>query len=229
MARYLIEFRFQGKVKTELKRLIYEIDKRIRIENTKKKRPVPHITLVAPLQTKNEKRLIKEFNEICSKTPLMKFTVKGFNTFENNRVVYVDINPSEKLDGFRWELSQKLQSHCKLQPTDYQRKFYFHSTVAMRLTPKKFKQVKEYIKRKPKPNFKHVVVRVTLLKHGKILREYDFLQRKSLKRKAAKSKKVLKKTMNLLKKYFEGKYDPNKKMKKSIWSKIKALFDKWIN
>tara|TARA_Y100000031_G_C8225107_1_gene387903 strand:- start:123 stop:815 length:693 start_codon:yes stop_codon:yes gene_type:complete len=224
MVHYLIEFRFQGKAKSEIKRLIWEVDKRCRIGNTKRKRPVPHITLVAPFQTRNERKLINDFYDVCSESPLMKFSVKGFNTFENNRVMYFDIDPSEKLDNFRWELSKKLQPYCTLQPIDYERKYYFHSTVAMKLTPQKFTHVKSYIQRKEKPNFKHIVVRATLLKGGRILREYDFMQRKMFDRRLAKSKRAYTNTMNLLKRYFEGSYNPDDKMKMSFWSKIKSFF-----
>lgn len=224
MRHYLIEFRFQGKSKSEIKKLIWEVDKRCHIGNAHRKRPVPHITLVAPLQTRNEKKLICDFYYVCSKSPLMKFSVKGFNTFENNRVMYLDINSGEKLDKFRWELSKKLQPYCKLQPIDYERKYYFHSTVAMKLTPQKFNHVKSYINRKKNPNFKHIVVRVTLLKGGRILREYDFIQRKMFNRRLAKNRRVYNTTTNLLKKYFDGSYNPNDKMKITFWNKIKSSF-----
>lgn len=224
MVHYLIEFRFQGKAKSELKRLIWEVDKRCRIGNAKRKRPVPHITLVAPFQTNNERKLINDFYSVCSKQSLMKFTVKGFNTFEKNRVVYVDIHPSTNLDEFRWNLSKKLQPYCTLQPIDYERKYYFHSTVAMKLTPDKFRHVKNYIKNKPHPDFKHIVVRATLLKGGRILREYDFLQRKMFDRRLAKSRKAYNRTIDLLKRYFDGSYNPDEKKKSSIWDKIKSFF-----
>ena len=233
MVHYLIEFRFQGRAKSEIKKLILEVDKRCRIGNARRKRPVPHITLVAPFQTRNERKLIKDFYDVCSKSPLMKFRIRGFNTFENNRVVYLDINPSENLDRFRLNLSKKLQPYCKLQPTDYERKYYFHSTVAMKLTPQKFSRVKSYIRRKEKPNFNHVVVRATLLKGGKILREYDFLLRRPLVRRLAKDRGVYTKTLDLLKAYFEGKYNPNefigepiKMKKKKFFEKLKDIFRK---
>ena len=66
MTHYLIEFRFQGKAKSRLKKLIWEVDKRCRIGNAKKKRPIPHITLVAPFQTRNERKLINDFNNNLS-------------------------------------------------------------------------------------------------------------------------------------------------------------------
>lgn len=224
MTHYLIEFRFQGKAKSKIKELILEIDRRCHIGNTKIKRPVPHITLVAPFNTNNERKLIQDFYNLCSKTELMKFNVKGFNTFEDNQVVYLDIKPSTKLDEFRWELSKKLQPYCNLKPIDYKRQYAFHSTIAMKLTPSKFKQVKEYIKRKHEPSFDHIVVRATLLKNSYILKEYDFLQRKMFDRKLAKSKHVHSRTIYLLKKFFEGNYDPNKHMKLGLWNKIQNIF-----
>lgn len=44
----------------------------------------------------------------------MTFKVKEFGTFDNTRVVYLNIEPNETLDGFRWELSNKLRDYCNL-------------------------------------------------------------------------------------------------------------------
>ena len=68
------------------------------------------------------------------------------------------------------------------------------------------------------------MARVTLLKGGKILREYDFIQRKMFNRKLSKNKRVYTRTINLLKKYFEGSYNPNDKMRISFWDRIKSFF-----
>ncbi len=232
MNRYLIEFRFQGKIKRHIKQLIWEINNKCRLKGAKRKRAIPHITLVAPFTTKNEKRLIRDFNRVCSKYPLMKFGLKGFNKFKNSRVVYIDINPSKKLDEFRWELSKRLQPYCKLKPIDYKRKYYFHATLAMKLTHPQFKRVKAYVQKKQKPEFKHIVVRATLLKGSRILREYDFLLRRPLTRRLAKSRGTYRKTMYLLKKYFDGKYNPNKKIERiEISRKKESLFRrilKWL-
>ena len=54
MRHYLIEFRFQGKAKKKMKNLIWEIDKKFRLKRARIKRPIPHITLVAPFHTKND-------------------------------------------------------------------------------------------------------------------------------------------------------------------------------
>ena len=229
---YLIEFRFQGKAKYEIKRMIWSLNKKFHIRPNK--RPVPHITLVGPLATNNEKRLIGDFNNICSSFPLMKFTVDGFDTFNHSNVVYININPDKKLDEFRWELSQRLKSYCKLRPFDYERNFSFHATLAMRLPYNKFKIVKSYVHRMKRPKYRYVLVRATLLKGGIILREYDFLLRRPLTRRLAKSREIYSKTMDLLNAFFEGKYDPNQNIKeevrnvqdKSLFSWVKEIFTK---
>ena len=88
--------------------------------------------------------------------------------------------------------------------------------------------MKQYINRKKEPHFRHIVVRVTIIKNSKILREYDFILRRLLTRKEAKSKNIYRQTIYKLNKFFEGKHDPNKNIiheeKKSIFDKIKSVF-----
>ena len=229
MIHYLIEFRFHGKAKYEMKNLIWDITRRFHLRT---KRAIPHITLAGPFYTNNEQKLIKDFNEICSQSPIMSFEVNGFSSFEDSKVVYLDVNPSAELENFRWNLSQKINSYCNLTPYDKERKFEFHSTIAMKLRDDHFHRIKEYIQNKPKVHFKHVVVRVTLLKGGFILREYDFFLRKSLFRSYAKSKQIYAQTIDLLKAHFEKRFNPNdfigesiRLPKKSVASKIKGIFE----
>ena len=230
MVHYLIEFRFHGKAKYEIKRLVYEINGRFRLGY---KRAIPHITLVGPFYTNDERRLIGDFNRLCTKSPLMNFEVDGFSTFENSRVVFLDVKPNKELVEFRWNLSQILQSYCQLNSFDYGRDFAFHATIAMKLSEDKFLSLSDYIKEKPKLNFKYVMVRATLLKGGFILREYDFLLRRPLIRRLAKDKRVYAQTLDLLKSYFENKFNPNEFIgerirveDKSFVEKLKGLFAK---
>jgi 2'-5' RNA ligase len=189
---YLIEFRFFGKAKEDMKSLIWDVNKRFRIRP--KYRPVPHVSLVGPFSTRYERRLIKDFRNICEKQNIMQFQVVGFNTFEDNRVVYIEVEPDTKMDYFRWKLSQTLHEYCILQPYDTERQFSFHATIAMKLPPKKFKQVKNYIYKKSKSRYKNILFRVTLIKNQKILQEYDFILKKMLNRREAKSRTVLSRT-----------------------------------
>lgn len=214
---YYIEFRFQGKARTQIKKLIYDIDKNCKLNFVKNKRPVPHITLVAPFKSNNEKEVIYLFNNLCSKTDVMNFEVDRFDVFENSKVVYLKIHPSKELERFRWKISKEFSKIAKLKPIDYDKKYYFHSTLALKLSDKKFKQVKNYISNKQLPKFKHCVIRITLMKGSIILREYDLLLNKSLNRADAKSKIIYSKSIHLLTKYLQEK-------PKSIIDKIKEVF-----
>lgn len=230
MVHYLIEFRFHGKAKSELKTLIEEVNRKFKIRS---KRVVPHITLAGPLCTNNEERLIRDFNRLCSKSPLATFEIDGFSTFEDSRVVFLNVKPSKELDEFRWNLAQTINSYCDLKPFDFEKKFEFHATIAMKLPEDKFSKIKYSIKKKPKINFKHVMVRATLLKGKFILREYDFFLRRSLTRRLAKDKRVYSQTLELLKAHFESKFNPEefidtsiRTQKKTFLSKIKSAFSK---
>jgi hypothetical protein len=79
----------------------------------------------------------------------------------------------------------------------------------MNLKDSDFSHIKRYIDSKPEPQFKQVLIRVTILKNSKILCEYDFLQRRLLNRNEALSKRELTRTFTLLDKYFKGDYNPN--------------------
>lgn len=100
--------------------------------------------------------------------------------------------------------------YCKLKQFDYNRNFNYHSTIAMNLERNLFERIKRYIHQKEPPNYKEFILRVTLLKESKILCEYDFLLRRALTRREAKDKHIYAQTINLLKEFFAGRYNPNK-------------------
>lgn len=222
MSHYLIEFRFFGKAKGEAKRLIYEVNRRFHI--TPRHRPVPHVTLVGPFITKNERKLVFDFKDLCNNFDVMDYSVAGYDTFETSNVVFIKINPSQQLEEFRWELAKRFKSYCSLRSFDLERKFYFHGTIAMKLTPQKFKEVKNYIRNKPKLTYKHTLLRVTLLKDSKILYEYDFLLKRMLNRAEAKNPLTLTQTYFKLKKYLNktGNSEETKikTLKINLWKRI---------
>lgn len=210
MAQYLIEFRFFGKAKYEMKDLIYRVQRKFRLRT---KRAIPHVTLVGGITTNNEHQLVYEFNKICNESPLMGMKIDGYEVFEENKVVFVNIEPSQELENFRWSLSKNLQPYCALQRQDYAKNFAFHATIAMKLDYYKFNQIKNYVNQIEEPKYKHFLLRATLLKNGKILVEYDFLQRRLLNRGEAKSGANYRKTMHLLQEFFAGRHNPDKNIK----------------
>jgi len=210
MTHYLIEYRFQGRAKAEIRQMISELDNRFHLGILKSKRAIPHISLAGPLTTNNEARLIKDFTALCKSTPFCSFNINGFENFKDSRVVYIKIVPSPQLDKFRWDLSQKLAPYCTLRDFDYNRDFKFHATLAMKLDHQDFCSVKSFIERQNPPNFKQFLIRATIIKNNKIMYEYDFLQRKLLNRSDALDRKILAKTMKLLNDFFKGKFDPDR-------------------
>jgi|SRR3989339_638468 len=238
MANYLIEFRFQSKrIRTYLKAMIYEVNRKFHVG---KRKHIPHISLVGPFTTTNEKRLLSDFGRICSESPMMKFKGKEFGTFDSNRVVFVNILPNERFNEFRVNLSKTLKEYCKL-PAHNKReekdRFGYHSTLAMNLNPREFDLIKRYIKNKSPPDFTQIVMRITLLRNGKILREYDFLQRKLLNRRQALDRNLLRHSKSLLKSFIQERYNTNSRIrnnetqradtfirKNTILDKIKFFF-----
>jgi calcineurin-like phosphoesterase family protein len=154
---------------------------------------------VGPFTTRNQERLVSDFKRICEKHSIMHFNVVGYDTFEQSKVVFIDIKPDTNMDEFRWELSKTLQPYCYLTQYDLERKFEYHTTLAMKLDSHRFNQINKYIQEKPKPNFRHTLMRVTLIRNQKILYEYDFLLKRLLTRREAKSGKILSQSFNKLK------------------------------
>ena len=92
--------------------------------------------------------------------------------------------------------------------------FAFHATLALHLEENDFFRVKRYIDNQPEPQFKHYVLRATLLRNGKIFYEYDFLQRRLLNRNEALDKRELTRTFHLLDEFFKGNYNPDSKLRR---------------
>jgi len=200
MAHYLIELRFFGKAKGEIKNLIREVNRRFHIRP--KNRPVPHVSLAGPFSTRDERKLVNDFKGLCERYNNIKFEVDGYGTFEDNKVVYIKINPSKELEELRWQISNKIKQYCRLKPHDLEKEFYFHATIAMKLREDKFNLIKRYIASKPNPHYKHTLLRAAIIRNQKILYEYDFIQRRLFNRWEAKNTDILNKTFMML----EGKY-----------------------
>jgi 2'-5' RNA ligase len=192
---YYIEIRYFGKAKSIFKKLVNEVDNKFLLSKGKK---VPHITLIQPFTTSNQKKLVTTFKRICSKykSP-MKFTVDGFGVFPFF-VIFAKVEPSSQLLKFRKDLKYILNRFCKIG--DFNRTYKPHTTIALRMGIIKFFRIWFYLKRKPRLVFTNHIMRVTLLKGKRILYEYDFIKHKLLNRKQALSRKQLSKTFKDLKK-----------------------------
>lgn len=193
-SNYYIEIRYFGKAKKNFKKLTDEIDNKFRLRKGHK---VPHITLIQPFTTNKQRYLVSDFKRVCSKYNLMKFTVDGIGVFPFF-VVFAKVKPDNELIRFRNQLMKSIRSYCYIR--DINRPYKPHTTIALKMGLIKFFRIWFYLKHKPRIVFTNHIMRVTLLRDKRILYEYDFISRRLLNRRQAKSRKVLSKTFNGLKK-----------------------------
>lgn len=199
---YLVEVRLSGSAKKYVKNLIFDVARTFSVMGVTGKKVVPHITVLGPVKTKNEQRLIQEIVGVCNKYDLMSIKFEGFRTFGNwlfgNRVIGINIKSSIELEQLRSELIEKLSEFCQLSKHDTG-EWKPHSTIAFKDIDRKFVEIKKFVESQKVPEIRHYVLRVTLLKGRKILCEYDFLQRKTLNRYEALSRENKRKTLTMLK------------------------------
>ncbi len=194
-ATYYVEIRYFGKAKKKFKRLIIHIDN---IFGLKRGHKVPHITLIQPFTTKKQDLLISDFKRVCSKYNLMTFSVDGIGVFPFF-VVFAKVKPDQELVKFRNHLLNTIKPYCHIR--DINRPYKPHTTIALRMGLIKFFRIWVYLLMKPKIIFTNNVLRVTLLKGQQILCEYDFMSRRLLNRREAKSRRELSETFKNLKRH----------------------------
>lgn len=202
---YLIQFRFgRGQARQYIRYLTHDVAKRFEVTGATRSRPVPHVTLFGPFNTRYEAEMVAKVANIATAYRLVPFQVKGFGYFDNikTKVIYLEITPSRKLKKLRWELSKGLRSGmADTYPVhDVQREFHFHATIAFKDIDRKFSEIWNYLmEKKESPSLKQHLLRITILENGKILYEYDLMQRKLLNRKAALSRENWNRTIEIFK------------------------------
>ena len=207
----LIEFRFRGYARETLRSLREAIVQNFDIKMSEQ-RYVPHVTIVGPCITRDRKKLIKVVENVVKKYDLVSFKLGGFGTFPG-RAIYADVSPSEELAEMRQNLVEKLGKFCKLPDYDYKPEFDVHATLCLdtelsedasgnvELT---FDNILEFLHSQKMPEMKLYVLRVTILGgNSKIVREYDLMLKRMLKRREALSGDVFKETLDT----FRKKYD----------------------
>jgi 2'-5' RNA ligase len=204
MATYHIEFRIRGRAKRYAKTLIYEVGRHFRVKGMTHRHVVPHISLYGPFLTRQERQVVAAVAKVCSRYRLVPFTFRGFNYFDNatNKVIYLDIAPSEVLVNLRFELARALQpiTYSKSNEDKKTRAdFKFHSTIAFKDIDNKFRDIWRYMEEKEKPEIKQHLLRVTIIKNSRILYEYDLMQQKLLNRRQALDKHIFAETIRILK------------------------------
>lgn len=199
MTHYLIDIRLMGSVKQQISELSNHLHQKFNIGN---KGVIPHITLVGPFFTNDEKKLVADFTRISANLAAVpRYEVGGYGFFDDSRVVFVTITPDATLKQFRYQLSGALSPYCSLRKYDLDGEddFRFHATLAMKLDWLTFQRIKWYFWKQEPVTYRHHPIRVTLLRNTKILCEYDFVQQRMLTRSQALSRATWKRDCDMLK------------------------------
>ena len=204
---YLLEFRLSGSARDLVKQLAFDVSAKFHVKGVTDRRVVPHVTLVGPFSATDEKRLVRTLDEVANDYDLVTFKLDGFRSFGNwltgKRVLAINVEPSSELNRLRSELVKRLAEFCQLDKHD-KKEFKPHATIAFKDIDRKFGEIKKFLDKVAVPPIRHHVLRITLMKGGRILREYDLLQRRSLTRSSALNADVRKTTLAFLKHRLDG-------------------------
>ena len=207
MVHYLIDILLMGSIKHQIRTLSNHLAEKFNLGD---KLVIPHITLVGPFSTQDEKKLVDDFTRICTnQKEIPKYEVGTYGFFDETKVVYVTITPDKNLKQFRYQLSQALSPYCSLRNYDLDSadEFKFHATLAMKLDGLTFQRIKWYFRGQKNVIYRHHPIRVTLLRNSKILCEYDFIQSRMLSRAQALSKATMMRDFDILKSWSDGSWE----------------------
>ncbi|MDE1853245.1 MAG: 2'-5' RNA ligase family protein [Thaumarchaeota archaeon] len=204
----MLEFRLTGSAREFVKETAVRIGKTFYVHGVTQKRVVPHVSMVGPFRTDDERRLIREFEATCINYEQLTFRFNGLRTFGSwltgNRVLAVNIEPSEELVRLRSELVSKFSGFCYMGKHDMG-KYSPHATLAFKDIDRKFGKIKEYLASMEIPPIRHSVLRITLVGKGsRIVSEFDLFQRRSLTRPEALNRENRKLTLALMQARVEG-------------------------
>ncbi|MFH1257325.1 MAG: 2'-5' RNA ligase family protein [Candidatus Micrarchaeota archaeon] len=192
---YLIQFRLFGDSKRFASEISKDISRRFGIKQAARRGHPAHVTLFGPFSSEDEKNLTIEFGSFCKKLGLIKYRLSGFDNIDKE-VIFLDVEPSEDLKEMRHNLAQHFMKFTRGYPIwDAGRDFIFHTTLTKDFG-NKFNQIWSHLSKVHAPKFDQYLLRITLLRRGRILSEYDLIQRKMLDREAALSREELRRTIS---------------------------------
>jgi calcineurin-like phosphoesterase family protein len=170
---YFIEIRIVGRLKYDILSTMGVLSKRFHLDTSK---IVPHIRLVGPFKTENEEKLIEDFENVCRQTPLLKYKINDLEVFDSTGVLYLDIEENDDIELFRLAMTDELRDYCRLSHWDFIYPFKLHLTLATNVRSDVANVICSYIHSCKPFVYEYPLLRVTLLKAGKILCEYDFME-----------------------------------------------------
>jgi 2'-5' RNA ligase len=193
MSSYLLEYRYSGYPRKYFRDLHFELRRNYAITHHSYKF-IPHITIAGPIESDNELELIEVLEEIIFKKAQYFHKIGNlistgkyikFNTLRDGKVIAIEVKPSKPLLALKKNIESTLNSIQGVKCCTYQEEIWHTTLWHMKnnayANDAKFQTVWSNLNRNPR-KMKFILDRITLIKNGKILREFDLVNLKTLNR-----------------------------------------------
>lgn len=190
---YLLEYRYSGYPRKYFLDRYFELKKNYRITHYSY-HYVPHITIAGPIESNNEHKLIEVLEELIFRKA-QYFHKPGnligtgryikFDTPIGGKVLAIEVKPSKPLVALKKDIESTLNSIQGFKCQTYQKEIWHTTIWNMKKNAytnnAKFQNVWDALNKNPQ-EMKFIFDRITLIKNGKILREFDLVNLKNLNR-----------------------------------------------
>jgi len=222
MPEYIIEARLAGYAKEHFRRLVYSAGRRFNIKGVSKDY-VPSIIIYGPANSTHEGDLIRAVEEVGSRCGLVSYRIRGFSHFDagkkwffnDMRGICLDIEPAESLKRMRTDLAGRLDEFCEVQAAagdgGLQAVVEFGELDAGR-----FDELLAYFKANEERDISQRLLRLTVVRGGQQICEYDLIRRKMTGRARLKEHTALSAALGQIRLHGEEALQP-------IWGRARQL------
>ncbi len=190
---YLLEYRHSGYPRDYILDHYFELKRAYKITHPAY-HYVPHITIAGPIITSHETKLIQNIQEIIFRNA-PNFHEPGnlvgtgkfitFDTEVGGQVLAIEVKPPQSLVNLKKEIESNLNTIDDFKFQKYQEEIWHTTLWNMKKNvhedKEKFQKVWRNLKNSPQ-EMKFILDRITLIKNGIILNEFDLVDFKSYNR-----------------------------------------------
>jgi len=97
---------------------------------------IPHLTLKHPFDAKELGPLEAYFDQLVATVQPFEIRYCGINTFEEDGVIFLDVEPNAELEELRRRVLAELHEQFRIKPRDIEDdRYHHHSSIAFGLSP----------------------------------------------------------------------------------------------
>lgn len=225
---YILEYRYSGYPKKYILNRYFELKRAYSITHPAY-HYVPHITIIGPIVTQNETKLIQTVQEIILRNaPIFhepgnligtgKFI--AFNTNVGGQVLAIAVNPPKSLINLKKEIVSSLNTSDDFKCQQYEKEIWHTTLWNMKRNAYENKEKFQRVWRNltPPQEMKFILDRITLIKNRMILKEFDLVEYKSHNRIESLDDNIRYKSYLKIKTELESKGESFKFSGKNVFS-----------